>query len=211
MKFKLIVLSLLMAASTNFVNAQDNSGKNLSGENRHEFRLSVSDGLTLGSSGILGDGLTDAILGSKRSDSKTSMLFGFGYCYSINRFRVGADLGFLQASSKVTLSGETAPSIKDKGLNFLILPTAEFTYFKRGLVELYGGASVGVDLVRQTQTPLSADRKNEKMKNKNDFSAFVAYQVNPIAVRVGNDRIGGFIEAGFGYKGFATAGVSLKF
>ena len=38
-----------------------------------------------------------------------------------------------------------------------------------------------------------------------------AYQVNPIALRVGNHRIGGFLEAGLGYKGFLTAGVSLRF
>ena len=39
----------------------------------------------------------------------------------------------------------------------------------------------------------------------------LAFQVNPIAVRVGNDRIGGFLETGLGYKGFLTAGVSLRF
>ena len=46
---------------------------------------------------------------------------------------------------------------------------------------------------------------------KTDLNAAFAYQVNPIGLRVGNDRIGGFVEAGMGHKGFLTPGVSVKF
>ena len=191
------------------VSAQEGSKGFTPSENKHELRLSVSDGLPLGITGILGNGLSDVLLGNKRSDEKTTMVFGLGYRYSIHRFRVGADLGFAQASSKLALAGEKAPSIKEKGLNFLVLPTAEFVYFKRNLFELYGGASVGVDLVRQSESKL--DEKGKSASEKNSLSANLAYQVNPIAFRVGNDRIGGFMEAGFGHKGFLTAGVSLKF
>lgn len=209
MKFKLFFLSLCVAVSVNLVSAQESSKGFTPSENKHELRLSVSDGLTLGTTGILGNGLSDVVLGNKRSDEKMTMVFGLGYRYSIHRFRVGADLGFAQASSKLALAGEKAPSIKEKELNFLVLPTAEFVYFKRNLFELYGGASVGVDLVRQSESKL--DEKGKSASEKNSLSANLAYQVNPIAFRVGNDRIGGFMEAGFGYKGFLTAGVSLKF
>lgn len=209
MKFKLFFLSLCVAVSANLVSAQESSKGFTPSENKHELRLSVSDGLTLGTTGILGNGLSDVVLGNKRSDEKMTMVFGLGYRYSIHRFRVGADLGFAQASSKLVLAGEKAPSIKEKGLNFLVLPTAEFVYFKRNLFELYGGASVGVDLVRQSESKL--DEKGKSASEKNSLSANLAYQVNPIAFRVGNDRIGGFMEAGFGHKGFLTAGVSLKF
>jgi hypothetical protein len=209
MKFKLFFLSLCVAVSVNLVSAQESSKGFTPSENKHELRLSVSDGLTLGTTGILGNGLSDVVLGNKRSDEKMTMVFGLGYRYSIHRFRVGADLGFAQASSKLALAGEKAPSIKEKGLNFLVLPTAEFVYFKRNLFELYGGASVGVDLVRQSESKL--DEKGKSASEKNSLSANLAYQVNPIAFRVGNDRIGGFMEAGFGHKGFLTAGVSLKF
>lgn len=209
MKFKLFFLSLCVAVSANLVSAQESSKGFTPSENKHELRLSVSDGLTLGTTGILGNGLSDVVLGNKRSDEKMTMVFGLGYRYSIHRFRVGADLGFAQASSKLALAGEKAPSIKEKGLNFLVLPTAEFVYFKRNLFELYGGASVGVDMVRQSESKL--DEKGKSASEKNSLSANLAYQVNPIAFRVGNDRIGGFMEAGFGHKGFLTAGVSLKF
>ena len=89
MKFKLIALSLCMIASANVVKGQE-YGKDVSTtENKHEIRLSVSDGLTLGSADILGIGLSDAITGSKRTNQSNSMVYGIGYRYALNRFRLG--------------------------------------------------------------------------------------------------------------------------
>lgn len=207
MKLKFFVLSLLMVAGVNMVNAQNSTKDYVSEDRKHDIRLSVSDGLTQGTSDILGMGIADAVLGSKRSDSKTSLTYGFGYRYSINRFRLGADLGFGMTTSKLALAGENSPSIKEKDLRFLILPTAEFVYFKRRLVELYGSAAAGVNLSRHSETALAKNATAGKSTLNTDF----AYQVNPIALRVGNDRVGGFVEAGLGTKGFVTAGVSFKF
>lgn len=64
-------------------------------------------------------------------------------------------------------------------------------------------------MTRHTETGLTEAGKASARKA--DLSTSFAYQVNPIALRVGNDRIGGFLEAGLGYKGFVTAGVSLRF
>ena len=163
--------------------------------------MSVSDGLTQGSVDILGMGLADAVTGSKRTDENYSLVYGFGYRYSLGRFKVGTDLGFSTSNSKLALAGEQAPSLKD--------PAAEFVYYKRGLFELYGTAAAGVNLSRHKETALTDAGK--KAAKKADLSTSFAYQVNPIALRVGNDRIGGFVEAGLGNKGFLTAGVSLKF
>ena len=81
----------------------------------------------------------------------------------------------------------------------MILPAAEFVYYKRGLFELYGTAAAGVNLSRHKETALTDAGK--KAAKKADLSTSFAYQVNPIALRVGNDRIGGFVEAGLGNKG----------
>ena len=154
-------------------------------------------------------GLADAVTGSKRTDENYSLVYGFGYRYSLGRFKVGTDLGFSTSNSKLALAGEQAPSLKESNVNFMILPTAEFVYYKRGLFELYGMAAAGVNLSRHKETALTDAGK--KAAKKADLSTSFAYQVNPIALRVGNDRIGGFVEAGLGNKGFLTAGVSLKF
>lgn len=208
MKIKFIALLLCAAVSSNVAKGQETT-HNTQSMPRHEIRLSASDGLTLGLANVFGMGLSDAVTGSKRSDEKSSLVYSLGYRYSIARFRVGADLGFAQSTGKLTLAGETAPSLKEKDLNFMLLPTVEFVYFKRGVVELYGGASAGVNLVNHTEKSLNKTAASSAKKS--DLSTTFAYQVNPIALRVGNQRIGGFLEAGLGYKGFVTAGVSLRF
>ena len=195
MKFKVFVLSLCIFAGVNMANAQDN---------RHEIRVSVSDGLTQSAVDVLGLGLADAVTGSK-----ASIVYGLGYRYAIGRFRVGADLGFAHTTSKLTLSGDKMPSIKERELNFMILPTAEFVYLKSRLVELYGNASAGVSLKRHTETGLTEAGKAAAAKA--DLNTSFAYQVNPIALRVGNETIGAFVEAGLGHKGFITAGLSFRF
>lgn len=178
-------------------------------DNRHEIRVSVSDGLTQSAVDVLGLGLADAVTGSKRTDEKASIVYGLGYRYAIGRFRVGADLGFAHTTSKLTLSGDKMPSIKERELNFMILPTAEFVYLKSRLVELYGNASAGVSLKRHTETGLTEAGKAAAAKA--DLNTSFAYQVNPIALRVGNETIGAFVEAGLGHKGFVTAGLSFRF
>lgn len=200
MKFKVFVLSLCIFAGVNMANAQDN---------RHEIRVSVSDGLTQSAVDVLGLGLADAVTGSKRTDEKASIVYGLGYRYAVGRFRVGADLGFAHTTSKLTLSGDKMPSIKERELNFMILPTAEFVYLKSRLVELYGNASAGVSLKRHTETGLTEAGKAAAAKA--DLNTSFAYQVNPIALRVGNETIGAFVKAGLGHKGFITAGLSFRF
>lgn len=209
MKLKFIALSLFIIASANVVNAQYSNKVAASHTGKNEIRLSVSDGLTLVSVDIFGMGLADATLGSKRTDQKATLVYGIGYRREVNRFRLGCDFGFAQTTSKLTLAGDSAPSIKERELNFLILPTVEFTYYRHGVVELYGGASAGVDLIRHMESGLNDAGK--KLAQKANLSASFAYQVNPIAIRLGNNRIGGFLEAGLGHKGFLTAGVSMRF
>lgn len=205
MNLKAIILSLCVASSVSVARAES---KFTPSEKKHDIRLFVSDGTTLTMTDIFGNGFSDALLGSKRSDEKVIGVFGLGYRYNINRFRVGGDLGFAMQTSKLSLNGQKTPSIEERKLNFLILPTAEFIYFKRNLVELYGSAAAGVNLSRETEKGLNNEGKELAAKKASLTTSF-AYQVNPIAVRVGNDRIGGFVEAGFGTKGFVTAGISL--
>lgn len=209
MKLKFIALSLCVLVGVNFVKAQDNSASMSMNENKHELRLTVSDGITQGLVSSMGGGIADAVLGSKRTDQSYSMVYGLGYRYAIGRFKVGGDLGFSHAKSNLTLNGDNAVSLKERELNFMVLPSAEFVYFKRRLVELYGGVGAGVSLLRHTES--GQTEMGKKAAKKADLTTSFAYQVNPIAVRVGNNRIGGFAELGFGYKGFLTAGINLKF
>lgn len=210
MKFRFIVLSLCVVFGLNVVKAQNSGKQEVCSDNRYEIRFSVSDGLTLGTSSVLGVGLADAILGNKRVDERASLVYGVGYRYALNRFRVGGDFAFATVESKLQPNGSESPAVKERELNFMVLPAADFVYYKRGLLELYGSASAGVNLLRHSEKGLTEEGKSLARK-KADLSCAFAYQVNPIAVRVGNNFIGGFVEVGLGYKGYLTAGLSLKF
>ena len=177
---------------------------------KHSVRISASDGLTLSGADFFGIGLSDALLGTQRSGQTATGVFALGYRYQLNRFRVGFDAGFAQVCSKITLAGDKSVSYKEKELNLMVLPTAEFVYLKRNLFELYGAAAAGMNLTRHTESACSEMGKAQAQSGATYGKEF-AYQVNPIGVRVGNSRIGGFVEAGVGYRGFVTAGLTLGF
>lgn len=208
MKMKLFVISLSLLLGTTMANAQNNNSMTHI-NNKHDFRLSVSDGTTLGNASFWGKSLSDAINGTKRTDQKSSGVLSFGYRYTLGRFKIGADLGFAKVTSKVYNEKETNPIYKDKELNFMILPTFEYVYFKNNLIELYGSAQAGINFTRNSTkyyAPATAPAGNKSTLTK-DF----AFQVNPIGFSIGNRHIAGFVEAGLGYKGFVTTGISLKF
>lgn len=208
MRIKVFVLSLLLG--TSFIQVYAQSSSRYVSESKNEFRIGYSDGLTLGTASFWGIGLGDALTGTTRTDEQSGGVIGLGYRRHINRFRVGLDLGFASVTSKSDYAGSKQKDIKETQQNFLVMPVAEMVYYKKGLVELYGSVAAGVDITRIKETGLTPTGK-EHADTKARTSSNFAFQVNPIALRIGNGRIGGFVEAGLGYKGFVTAGVSLKF
>lgn len=232
MRIKLLVLSLTILSGFGAVNAQennknenrreirisatilsgaevDNARRNNKHENKHEIRISASDGLTRNIGEVFGIALVDALLGTKREDTKNYGVYSLGYRYSINRFRVGSDVSFSSTSSKLTLLREKTPSLKEDNLSFMVLPAVEFQYYKRGVIELYGSAAGGVDLTRTSYKKI--DNAKNYQPQQTSLNTSFAWQVSPIAIRVGNSTIGGFLEAGLGHKGFLSAGVGVKF
>lgn len=210
MKTKFFILLICMLAGVTSMNAQGLNKNVSSSSKKHEIRLSVSDGIPRTMAEILGIGLADALTGTKRSDAVSWGVYSLGYRYSINRFRIGSDLSFAYSQSKLTFLNDKNPSIKERELNLMVLPTFEYVYYQKGLIELYGSAAAGVDFSRTSYKKM-AGVKETVPTFKSDFYTSFAWQLNPIAIRIGNDRIGGFLEAGIGHKGFLTAGVSIRF
>ncbi len=204
-----LMLAVCLITGCCAANAQRDNGEFDYNDGHHEFRLGGSDGLTLTTVSFWGMGLDDVLNGTTRSDITSTGVLGIGYRYGINRFRVGLDFGFTQLSSKITKDGETAPYIKENEMDFLVLPAAEMIYLKKGLFELYGSVAVGVDVSRYSEKGLTSEGSKATLP-RSEVSTNFAFHVNPIALRVGNNSIGGFLEVGLGYKGFVTAGVSMR-
>jgi len=81
---------------------------------------------------------------------------------------------------------------------------AEWHYFNRRLISLYSGLEIG-GFIWNTNV-----LNNDNIKDRST-QGFVAFQVNAFGLRVGNDRIGGFVEVGVGNNGIINTGLSVKF
>lgn len=208
MKFKVFALTLYLLAVAAQIHAHSSRGYPVSRQN--EVRLLYSDGLTLSTASFWGMGIGDALSGTLRQQQRSAGVFGLGYRHWFSRFRVGLDLGFATVTSKRDHAGSRQMDIREKQLNLIVMPVAELTYYRRGCMELYGSAAVGADFTSTREEGLTSAGRAAAAARAHLGTEF-AFQVNPIAIRVGNEQIGGFLEAGIGTMGFLTAGASMKF
>lgn len=196
---KLILFGCIIATALSFnANAQNKEMKG-----RHELKVSVSDATTLNLSDFFGDTLIDGTL--FKTESEGTLMPSIGYRYFLsNRFAIGADLGYQHHKMNEVISNSTANKngYKEKSHRFLILPMASYTYFQKNLFKLYGNAGVG--------TLISRNHFENATNKENETTANLAFQINPIGIRFGNESIGAFAEIGIGYKGFAEVGISIQ-
>ncbi|MBB6273934.1 hypothetical protein HDF26_004407 [Pedobacter cryoconitis] len=131
-----------------------------------------------------------------RAESDFSMLTVLGYRYQfIEKIRIAGDLGYQGCS----YSG-------NKVNEFTFAAGTDFTYSQGRTVEFYGTVSAGYS-IHTGKIDYPDKPVNEKRKDADK----IIYQINPIAMRVGNSRISGFAELGWGYRGLVTAGAAFKF
>lgn len=214
MKMRAVAIFLCIFLSVSFMFGSESMNITYAQKtNKHEIRLSFSDGIPLSVANFLGTGIGDAITGTRRESAQSSGVLGIGYRYSSDRWRVGGDFGFGFMTSDLHSLNDDLPFMSQDDLNFMILPAGELVYLKKRLVDIYGSASLGVMFTRINYSGYLNNMNNSTDNSLyiSNFYATFAFQINPVAIRVGNDRIGGFLELGVGYKGFLTAGVSIKF
>ena len=211
MKVKGIIVFLCAMACMEHSEAQEMRNSFSSDKNKHEVRVLASDGFTLSIADFFGMGLADAVTGTKRDVQTSSAVWGVGYRYKYNRFRIGADIAYMKISSNIEYGKENLTVAEEKQSHLMILPTVDFLYYKSGCIELYGSGEAGVDISSLNYTKTKSQDVYVLNKYKSESSADFAFQVNPIALRIGNEHLGGFIETGLGYKGFVTIGASVRF
>ena len=80
----------------------------------------------------------------------------------------------------------------------------QFRYVNRGIIQVYSGGALGFTFGQETLT--ASDYSTEE---KSGSLYLPAYQLNVAGIRIGN-KIAGFAEIGFGYKGIINAGISVQ-
>jgi len=142
----------------------------------------------------------------ENKDKSIPGMISASYLYKVNKWlAAGGDLGYLHLNQEIKLTSRDGSKpdelIKRKTNLFTVMPTAKFYYLQRENINLYGVLAVGALFSGKTE-------KSSTLEDKENFTTF-AFQINPIGIRVGK-RFGGFAELGFGMKGFATAGFSMR-
>ncbi|WP_166923003.1 hypothetical protein [Flavobacterium poyangense] len=176
---------------------------------KNEFHVGYSDGFTLSMFDMIGSKLPSSLLlggitGEKvKSTSESSFgLIEAGYKYQITKkIKLGLTIAYQRYSAKL-ITEKTSEFIKQESNYTLFLPNFNYSYIKTPLLDFYGSASAGV--------LLSIDKYTHYKKSAPTNQVDFAWQISPLGLRVGK-RIGGFVEAGFGLKGFVTVGANCTF
>lgn len=87
----------------------------------------------------------------------------------------------------------------------LVMPTFEFKYMRKGIVELYGNVDAGMAFYNYQERVPDGGKENFK----STWTPSFAMQINPIGIRVGK-KVAGFAEFGVGFRGFGTVGLSVR-
>lgn len=188
---KLLLSALLFCTSALGVNAQENEIPS--------DELSVSWGIGTVPHLIEGfsDALSSALVGDNASEN-TYGVFSVQYMHNINqRFGIGV------AASYEYIYKDGKDSKKHSENYFTVMPTVRAYWFRGNSVGMYSRVAVGASL--NVYNVPSASSKTEQTHT--DIQ--LAYHAAPVAVEVGNNKVSGFLELGFGYQGIVNVGVKF--
>lgn len=176
---------------------------------KHEIAISVGTssgfGSIVGIFKVIGDGIASGIDKNKDYQTKLTGTYGVDYYYQVNSwFRVGGKAIYEGYNTKVY--NDTTRALIDKyNISFVsIMPSVQFSYLNKKLVKLYSGIDLGASFI------MVPDKKEDGTRFTS-CQAIFAFNIVPIGIRVGNDRVFGLVETNLGYDAFLKAGIGFRF
>ena len=150
-------------------------------------------------------------------DSKSEISFSVG-AGTPNERGIGEALGegFAKAIASAITGGLYDPNTTkrdDSSSLAFKMPVAKFMWIEKNHIGLYSKAAAGICIASNSAKACSGFGAAEKYVDeiKSDKGTRFAYQVSAIGFEAGSKNIRGFVELGYGFQGFAQAGVSVKF
>ncbi len=131
---------------------------------------------------------------------------GYNY-YTSPYMSLGGYLGLSAAMMEMAKSSTQKAVFKSSVLSITGLATVYWIYYRAGLWELSAHAAAGLTRWMDEQEMIvsgSQDVSSDTRKWR------FAYHLSPLRVRWGSN-FGVFADLGFGYKGVANAGISVRF
>lgn len=220
-KIQFMSLMALMLLASNTAMAQLDS--------KSEISFSVGGG-TPNERGIgeaLGEGFAKAIISGMtgglynpnetRRDDSSTLAFNLQYLYRIApKIKVGGALTYQHTSTTLMVSdnnGTYHDAAKANNDYFTVMPVVKAMWIEKNHIGLYSKAAAGICIASNSAKACSGFGAAEKYLDeiKSDKGTRFAYQVSAIGFEAGSKNIRGFVELGYGFQGFAQAGVSIKF
>jgi hypothetical protein len=156
-------------------------------------------------------GTHSTLAGYSERNMRITGAFSVGYKY---RFEKVASLGLTYSLG--TLKGDvwwgTAQMSEFWGTvcgeHHSLALECDFRYLMKPVFELYSTVGLGVSYSQHKFTPQSPYEANPPRKERFVLPNF---HVSLVGIKVGSDRVGGFAELGFGYKGILNLGAYVRF
>lgn len=191
MKCLLVIVFALLSIVT--YGQQDNKGKT---EVYAGYGVVTAQDIISGLSNMLAGALLPGMV--KRIDVKGGGAYfgGIDY-YAGNRVAIGLQINYASFDQQYSLSSNDTSSIKAK--YFTPLVHAKFIWIGKEFFQVYSAVSGGATFITA--------KNDEKEK---DNKAAGAFQISPVGIRAGNN-LAVFVEAGFGFQGLLSGGVSFRF
>ena len=112
---------------------------------------------------------------------------GYEHHFADTRWNAGGEAGYWHIGARTKDSG-----IVDHNHLAVVAATGKIYYKPRGICKLYGGLNLGLGIISSSENSL-----------------FPAFQLNPIGMRLGSEKVAFLLELGFGYRGIVQAGVTF--
>lgn len=160
-----------------------------------------NDQLAIGIFNAMGLGILKPIADLELKNEKYSYIgpISVNYKYFFKeRLSIGASL--IYSHTGMSYEDSFGKTFKNKFHTVSVLPRLDFYYLRNPKFALYGNIGVGVMMLKSSYDGIELSE---------DFGATLAFQVTPLAMRIGRD-FGFVLELGIGSLGMANAGFSYR-
>lgn len=147
----------------------------------------------------------------KRTDIKDAGAYFISFQrWLVPQFTIGFTMGAEQENGSFEeFAGIQSGEYHKRSLS--IAMEVRYYYLRRGPLRIYSMAGIGTHFYQQlTSFNYNLNGTTVILDSRDERTIGATYQVSPLGIRYGR-RLGGFLEAGYGYKGIVNAGVALRF
>ncbi|MBP6323703.1 MAG: hypothetical protein KA322_01595 [Chitinophagales bacterium] len=200
-KYLLILLNCLFLFSVSYSKEKDSTYK------KNELNVFVGFFSWEQSLGIIGEGLFDFnsfIDTGYQVRPKVIHPIGISYKYYFSKkVCIKSSVSYARTRKLYSFTNPTSNYLRTDNI-YSIMVGAEWHYFNKRLVSLYSGLEIG-GFIWNTSVLNSENEKDRSTQG------YLAFQINALGIRIGNQKIGGFVEIGLGNNGLVNTGLSVKF